>query len=74
MNGEVKYILMEIKIKRRTKREGSRRTKNSSRKIIKFLFRICKAFFMGLDILREMLEDDVRRQSEIMSILTVDRT
>jgi hypothetical protein len=29
---------------------------------------------MGLDILREMLEDDVRRQSEIMSILTVDRT
>jgi hypothetical protein len=29
---------------------------------------------MGLDILREMLEDDVRRQSEIISILTVDRT
>jgi len=47
---------------------------SSSRKIVKFLFRICKAFFMGLDILREMLEDDVRRQSEIMSILTVDWT
>ena len=47
---------------------------SSSRKIVKFLFRICKAFFMGLDILREMLEDDLRRQSEIMSILTVDRT
>jgi hypothetical protein len=34
MNGKVKYILMEIKIKRRTKREGSRRTKNSYKRVM----------------------------------------
>ena len=46
---------------------------SSSRKIVKFLSGSAR-IFMGLDILREMLEDDVRRQCERMSILTVHRT